>query len=194
MSIENQQFRMMFQIFADYGWMVLVAIGVIWAILSSKIKGKSILSPASLASVGVVSFLWGVLLTVNATGRIPKIIVSWGSNGQECHAVLDTSRLSGFKKQYDIALVCGVDDATIDKLKNPAITITKPYTIVPGQIQVAERASKLMAEKMPVGATVTVWHEAVLLPKDVHMSSINNLSDVVKRGGKIINQTYWNES
>src|SRR5437879_2279356 len=78
-SIRNETFRTWFNAFDDFGWWVLIVGGVIWMVNPVKSKRRRVLTPALLVSAVVIAFLWGVLLTVRATGQIPNMFVKWGS-------------------------------------------------------------------------------------------------------------------
>ena len=179
---------------------------------------KSAWSAIALAALALV--LAGISVYYSASPRIvekivvqtvqqppkPRIIMSWGSlDGSICPIQLNTAPLTDFKDQYDIAIVCGITDPGADKFEDERITVSSPYTITLGNLEISTPISKSMSDarakitqetlkNLPVkhGTTVTVqipeWYEVVVLPKGVNISDIRKLSDVSRYGGKILSQ------
>jgi hypothetical protein len=123
-----------------------------------------------------------------------------------CAADLDGGQLQRFREKYNVLLVCGIVDPTMDKMRDRRITISPPLTIRTGTISIAvpwdvrmAKAIKQVQEdarkaappppKGTVSFTVTqigVWVDTVLLPKGVDPAEIHQLSDVLRHQGKII--------
>jgi hypothetical protein len=194
LSIQNDTFRRLFSFFNDFGSWALIVIGAIWFMNPSIPKRRRILTWPLFVSSAIVAFMAGVLLTVIATGEVPRVLLEWGAHGSpDCYAVLDSSRLLTFKKKYDVGLICGYADSSTDKLTNTSISVSQLFTIVPGRITISAKASDGMMARIHPGTTMTRWHEAVLLPKGFDMTKIMTLNDVMKAGGKIINPVYWDD-
>ncbi len=169
-------------------------VGVIWLVNPAVIKRRKLLSWPLFASSIFVAFMAGVLVTVLATGEVPNVTVKWGSLGPaDCAALLDGSRLLSFKKKYDVGLVCGIVDSSIDKLADTAITVSQPFTIVPGEIEISASGSDALVKKLQSGHFTERWLKAVLLPKGLDVTKIASLNDVKKAGGKVISPGYWED-
>lgn len=204
LRIEDPTLRVLFQSFANYGWIALLVGSVIWgSVPAIRKKGMVI-------AVGLVAFLYGVLITVKVTGDIPDVKLAWGPTPTGCYLDVDTSRLSTFRNKYYLVAVCGLSDPAMDKLQQTAITISKPFEITPGGISMFARYSPDMAKLLgqglipasaqgPFGAAGCrigdgyMWFLPVLLPKDADLSKITTptLSDVRKQGGKILSHVYY---
>src|SRR3989442_960054 len=92
LSIKHETFLLMLGWLISYGWWFMAGVGVIWAYNA---RGTSrILGPSLVTVVGVLAFVWGILLTAIASSSVPRIIISWGDDGTACSATFDTSRLS----------------------------------------------------------------------------------------------------
>ncbi|HZC81120.1 MAG TPA: hypothetical protein VE222_05285 [Nitrospiraceae bacterium] len=188
MSIKNQTFLLLFGWLISYGWWFMAAVGVIWVF---KARGTKVLGPGLVTVVGVLAFVWGILLTVIASSSVPRIIISWGDDGTACSATFDTSRLSHFRKKYNIVLVCGILDPQTDRLQEKRISISSPFNIHPVGVFIEAPHSKEMASAINPETLMSYWHEAALIPKGTVLSSIHSLSDITKYGGKILDQAYF---
>lgn len=206
LSIRNETFFIMFTMFLNYGWLVVVIGGIVWAFISTQTTEGRTLNPALVVVVGILAFIWGVLVTVLATGSVPTIIGSWGTTGPSCWATVDTSRLLSFRKEYDLALVCGVTNPTIDKLADTRVsisnlfviraeplTITTPYSkdMTEAINKLVDEARKTAPEGTPMPVQVQIWWEPILVKKGTDMATIHRLSDVTRYGGKILRQQYF---
>ena len=186
MSIPGERFLMLFQAFVDIGVWILFGCGVIWAGVSYNRPSKGKLWPQIVFAVGLIAFIWGVLITVYATGSVPRVLIGWGSTQPICAATVDAHRLKSFRAQYDLAVVCGATDPSVDPLTTQKITISSRYTIIPNLIAVEKKFSDDMAQVAQPGQTLTIWYKAILIPKNVELSAIHSLADVNKYGGKIL--------
>jgi hypothetical protein len=128
---------------------------------------------------------------------IHEVLTGWGTiNG--CAGTVDGSRLANWQDKYAVALVCGVNEASVDRFVDKRFTISSLYTIVSGGTGITVPYSKTMASAMakmkrnapqpppPEQVAVSVWYAVVLLPKDVPVTEIVQLSDVSHRGGIIL--------
>jgi hypothetical protein len=159
----------MYQLFSDYGWIIVMTLGLVWFLFA---RGDADNAPAKIAVFTFIAFIFGVLLTLSATGGIPNVIVAWGAQLPQCNVTLDASRLLRFRKDYDVVAMCGVQDARIDRLRDIRVGISTAYIIRPG---------------------VSVWYEAALVPKNTDLSAIRNLSDIPKHGGKVLREGLFSD-
>jgi hypothetical protein len=108
LSIREEKFSVMFDFMQNAGWAVLLVIGIVWYLISL-ITSDADATVASawrlIASCSLVAFLFGVVVTIRASGSVPSVIGGWGGNIGGCNAVMDTSRLMSFRKEYRIALM-----------------------------------------------------------------------------------------
>jgi hypothetical protein len=136
-------------------------------------------------------------------GGQPTILRQTLVGGQLCGGSVDVSQLKRFGADYDVALMCGFNDPTVDRFEDHRTTITKPFGIHaqadllpmsrPYSAVMTETIQKtLESVKIPKGAIVNVnvstWTEIVLVRRGTGTSDIHKLSDVVKHGGKILSQ------
>jgi hypothetical protein len=197
LSIKEENFAVMFEFFDYAGWAILVAIGCGWLFWATKIKDKASteLRPgwAMAIACSVIAFLFGSLFALRASGGVPNVIASWGSNVSQCSSTIDTTRLKTFRSTYKIALICGIVDPSVDVLGNERVMISSPFEITPGGINIVTNSIRHPEKwSIPPGQQVSIWVLAVLLPSGVSTDKINTLQDVVNLGGKIISPQYWN--
>ena len=91
----------------------------------------------------------------------------------------------------------------MDKYEDQRITLSSPFSIHAGEIDMAVHVSKEMADleqqiidnaqaTVPKGTAfavpIEVWYEALLLSKSSRASDIHRLSDVPRYGGLIVSQ------
>jgi hypothetical protein len=152
------------------------------------------------------------LVATHATGSVPNIVNGWGGPLGTCTAAFDTTRLRSFSSKYKIALACGLEDATIDKLEDQTITFSNPFTIVGGGLsivapyrpamrehlqKVAEAAKAATTGALPnqtppsVAIQVPVWHDPVLVPNGVAIEKVSSLAELIRLGGKILRPQYF---
>ena len=130
----------------------------------------------------------------------------------EAEGDVSTIRISGtslreFKDGYNVAVIGGARDPSVDKYEDDQIIVTRPYTIAPHQIDIqcglsprnialrdktiADTAARIRAAnpeatgRFPVSLHLPLWHEVVLLPKSVRSGDIRTLADVLRHGGLI---------
>lgn len=104
-----------------------------------------------------------------------------------------------------MAVVCGFQDATKDRLEIEEITVSNRFTITPGLQPIVVNVSLPMAQKtasiiksaqeasgkQDVSVALPVWYDVILLPNEVPTSKIAKLGDVLALGGKILNPQYF---
>ena len=188
----------MIDFFAQYGWWMLLLFGAAWWIRVGLLPPTAnVIGPTLVGVVGVVTFLWGVIVTVYATGGVPKVITGYGSGKAEfCLAQVNMERLQSFQKDYALAVICGIEDKTIDKVKSTDIAISTLRTIHPGKDEVLfptnERLRNKAKEIQARGEIPRVWHVAVLLSKNIYLQGIHSLHDVTVQNGKILDPDLFN--
>lgn len=192
LSVQSQSFAVIFQAFAAYGWLLIVAVCALWWYQARKQAeeehGVYRITWGLVVSFGILSFLYGVLLTVYSTGTVPNVIASYGRADNGCQSLIDTSRLSSFKNEYHIVVACGISNPAIDQLEETGISISAPFSISPGGVSILTLYSPAMdAElKSKNAQQMAVWFLAILVPKDIDLSKISRLSEIQKQGGRII--------
>ena len=132
----------------------------------------------------------------------PMVLTAWGgdANSKNCSAVIDTSRLVGRKDKDRLILLCGVADPRRDPIEDDRIAVSQPFTIT-GQAtgivapygamsDALEEMSKLAGNQAPQlpNPGFMLWHTVAVIPKDVNVAEIKRVSDVAKRGGKIVTE------
>jgi hypothetical protein len=192
MSIREEKFRLMLQGFLDWGWIVLIVIGIAWFFLAPRTRrGNQV---GWVVTMTVLAFLYGILVAVNASGAFPNVIAAWGGDERGCWANVVTQPLrSSFRKDYNVVLVCGVSDPSVDALEDERITFSSPFNISGQTVRIAAPFSTAMRNMLspPRGQIVSFWFEVIVIPKNADRSRLKRLSDVPKHGGKIIRQQYY---
>ena len=133
------------------------------------------------------------------------ILMAYGGGGivTACAGIINGAALTEYSQDYNAAIVCGFDDASIDRFQDNNITISSSHTILQGQMSVQTNFSQAMlaeylklrdrvrasqpTEPQPTMAEA-YWFEVVLLPKDSSPANFKTLSDIEKLGGKILSR------
>jgi hypothetical protein len=133
----------------------------------------------------------------------PRVIQAWGSaDGKTCPVTINSISFILERDRYVFAVVCGLVDPTVDKFEDRRITISAPFTIREGPVDIDTPASKIMLDgiaKMKAdalkslppaiqkhaGIQVQIWFQVILIPKGTNTADIQRLSDVARYGGKI---------
>jgi hypothetical protein len=194
-SIGQEKIAMIFEAFLSWGWLVFVAIGIVWAFGSKKSSAKRKGDWGMAMSVGIVAFLFGVLLGTQSSFPAPHIIQGWGTviADKQCTATVDTSRLVGFKNKYHMVLICGVSDPKIDPQDDERIGVSTSFRITGQTMSIAGPLGKILEIRkdippMPEGtiAQFNIWHAIALIPNAKDPATIQMVSDVPKEGGLIL--------
>jgi hypothetical protein len=191
LTTREETFRVMFQGYWDYGWWITILIAVVWYVEKRRhpqIKPFAV-HWGTVASVGCVCFLFGILAAAKATGAIPNVIATWSADRGSCFAVVDTSKLIMFRDKFDVYLICGVADPTVDQMRDTLIATSHAYTITGLGVSIAVSYPQSLKDKLsplPQNAMINAWQVALLLPKDVDIENVRTLADVKKQGGHII--------
>jgi hypothetical protein len=193
LSIREEKIAMSLQLLLDWGWLALMIVGGIWILGAHKTPADiTKVHWGMVAAVGILSFMYGTLVTVHAIGVAPNVLTAWGGDTQAktCSSQVDTSRLIGLKDKDKIITLCGVADPTRDPMEDDKIAVSRPFTIT-GQPTVIVAQYGAMAgavSELPQvqGAAFMLWHSVALIPRDVDASEIKRVTDVAKRGGKVL--------
>jgi hypothetical protein len=186
MSFRSGNLLKMFEFFIDYGWAIMTFVGFVWFVSVYKKTQRKVISPGFVIVVGVLAFMWGVLLTINAIGTTPRIMEAYGTEGGVCSATFNTAPLSRFKENYDVALICGLTDPSRDQFTDTRITISVPYSIQLGRFEVSATYGEDMRSYMRTRTAQSVWYASVLLKKGTDIKLIHSLVDIQKKGGTIL--------
>jgi hypothetical protein len=213
LNVTGENFIMVLKFLEGPGWIALTIIGVLWLFYNWTFRDRTAVVTRRgpnwplLASSIIVAFLFGVLTAINSTGAVPQTIMGWGSGDPRiCVGNVNTTRLATFRKDYKVALVCGFQDVSKDKLEDENISVSNAFTITGGAVAIQmttregmqKRAAELseQAKAAAGGQNVTVqiptWYDVILLPNDVPPSKITKLADVLSFKGKILNPQYFN--
>lgn len=220
LSFNDARAAMAFQFMQTTGWWLLALIGACWFWIEwSRRTDDATESPApkfaagSFVAYSTVAFLFGALIATKATGSVPNIVTGWGSAlSGSCTAAFDTTRLQDFKSDYKIALACGIEDATADKLEDQTITFSNPFTIIGGGQTIVAPYRAAMTEHVKrltdtaraaaasaapnhtpnnIAVQLTIWHDPVLVPNGVSIEKVSTLAELMRLGGKVLRPQYF---
>jgi hypothetical protein len=203
-SLREENFRMIFEVWSGIGWWFIGAAGIVWFLNRFSKRGSPHSTSPSwglVASCALIAFIFGSLIAVQSFGGIPQVISSQtvgytvGPSGvattEPCVATVDGTPLLTFKADFKLALVCVRPDPTKDILSDPHIFVSNLFEISSGPIAIE-------ATKSPAGdftdqgqGALTINHFAVLVPREVHWEKLTTLSDIMALGGKILDQKYY---
>jgi hypothetical protein len=146
-----------------------------------------IVAMALLAAIGWVPYIFHI-----GQPNISNHVTVWGVNPDRCYQVVDGSSVIDYSAKYNVALACGFNTATVDRMQDGLITISNSFTIHKEQVAMEVKYSPAMIEtikgmitSVPVQPP-TIWTQSFLLPKSVDVSRIKRLSDIREFGGKLI--------
>jgi len=220
LSLQSEKFGVIMQTFQDWGWILVLVGTVFWGLYEFKntkngegAQERVFITAGTLISCIGVAFIFGVLLTVSSAASVPSVIVAWGPGatpkGPACLTELDTSHLKRYEGKFEIVGICGVTDPTTDMYTDPMITISKPFTITGGNIQIVAPMSQEMVQKLLPTAPATLsqnplpssksqlpntnlWYRAALIPRNLDMTNVKSLTDIKNAGGKVFDIAMWN--
>ena len=196
LSVREERLAMMFQFILDYGWIILIVVGVVWALQAHRSPEKERIHWGMVFSVGILAFMGGILVSVYATGSLPNIMQQWTGDAvnQTCSAQIDTSRLVGFKNSSRVVLICGASDPKVDPQEDTRISVSSAFHIT-GQPVGINAGFGNLAEfvKQNISAGIPgqqmgfmLWHTVAIIPKESDPASIKRVSDVYRQGGRIV--------
>jgi hypothetical protein len=182
MSMREERIAMIFESLLNWGWLVILGWAILRFIRSRSNTNKKFLEWEMIAYVALVAFMAGVLLAVQAAGGMPRVLVAWGGTLDGCTAAVDTSRLVGYVDKYKIAVICGVEDSTVDQYEDTRIAVSSARTITGATVAVTIPYKGTAMEGVAALGTPTD-HWVFLFPKDEEVASVKKLSDIKKYGG-----------
>jgi hypothetical protein len=138
LSVREERLAMIFQGILDYGWIVLLIVGLVWLLQAHREPRKDMVHWGMVTVVGILTFMLGLLMTTYAAGTLPNIMQSWSGDlaAQTCSATIDTSRLVGLKNNYRVILICGLTDPTTDPLEDNRIAVSGAFHITGASVQI----------------------------------------------------------
>jgi hypothetical protein len=124
-----------------------------------------------------------------------------------CVADIDGLKLAAWQHQYEVALICGVNNSTTDRYEAESISVSALHPIRPESITMyADKRPQMvhaigdMAHDqvknttLPPGelaaARIPIWNEIALLPTGFDIARIHSLNDVYQNGGKIMSREF----
>ena len=126
LSIRGEKFAVIYDFFTNVGWVCVIIIAVTWFVIA-KVAGDSNNTATGtlriILACSVVAFLFGVVITISASGAVPNVIAGWGGVPGNCSTMVVTDRLQSFRKDYNIATLCLIVDPRIDPLFDNRVTI-----------------------------------------------------------------------
>jgi hypothetical protein len=169
----------------------LILVGIVWFLGAYKTpQDTSKVHWGMVVAVAILAFMTGSLVAVYATGSLPTVFTGWGGDAtsKTCNANFDTSRLVAMKDKYHVILICGMADPTTDPQEDTRISISKPFTITGQPLGIVTPFGALTSatDTIPPSQFVGLWHSAALIPKDIEVSELKRVSDIEKRGGRMI--------
>jgi nitrate reductase NapE component len=147
-----------------------------------------------------------------------QLILGSGSGPDATIQTLNGAAVSDFRRHYNVAVICGLRDSTIDKFDDERISKSATFKIIQDEMEIVipyqppmtEALNKAIARmRLQSGIDqkpgfrqrkrakkglrvmqyqIQTWTEAVLLPKGADVTSIRRLSDVPKNGGLILSE------
>lgn len=213
LSVRDEKLATILQIYRDFGWWVVGGGAAFWLYYEYKRRQRDSSAHGSVgslvASVAFVSFLFGCLITVRATGSPPNFFMAYGGRRDPirptCFATVDTSSLAGFADDYRLIMICGVVDASVDAMDDTQISVSSPFYISVNGSGAATKDMVVPIDKLveyarkenpqPPGqlrpgqeqaVSFQMWHMLALIPKEVQSDSIKKPADVGQLGGRIL--------
>jgi hypothetical protein len=203
LSFTGERFRVILTFLDDWGWLLATLLGLFIIYMHWRDRKKpatQVHSPSWLMVIAIsfVAFLFGITTTIQITGSVPAVTLAWGSAPGNCSSVIDGAKMIYFKKDYQVAMACGIFNPSIDKLQDVNITLSNTFEIVPNQIPiVAEYSSKtnhylnlLDEAHQHHPFQIQVWHLALLVPDNIVLRHMGTLAEFRKAGGKIVAADY----
>lgn len=195
-------------------WAVLLIIGGLIGMVATLYERKRGYLRGHLFTVGIaMMILTWLFLGLDCLDRhyhstdsagVGRALIVWGTNaGSDCEGTIDGTQLSKWSAVYRVALVCGIQDLSIDRLQDTRITITRffgietysmpvvaPYTEEMRNIVIEHARLRLANLKPAKGKAISFqdvsWYQLILLPTDADSSSIHCLADVTRSGGILL--------
>ena len=146
-----------------------------------------IVAMALLAAIGWVPYIFHI-----GQPNISNHVTFWGVNPDRCFQVVDGSSVLDYSAKYNVALACGFNTATVDRMQDGVIAISNSFTIHKEQVSMEVKYTPAMIDTIKAmiasvpAQPPTIWTQSFLLPKTVDISRIKRLADIHEFGGKLI--------
>jgi hypothetical protein len=157
---------------------------------AERVRGLSYWPVIAMAVLAVIAWIPFIIHQFEVKPTVS--VEAWGSLPDGCYEVLDGGKLQSFKSKYYVAMACGISNPTSDPLQDQAIAVSSGFTIGDNPITIEAKYTqpmmdtiKALASLNPPQAT-SMWRQAFLIPKNVPISRMKQVSDVRELGGKLI--------
>jgi len=187
MSMREERLAMIFESLLKWGWLIILGYAVLRYFTRPATAERRIIHWEMVTYVGLLAFMSGVLLATRAAGGVPPVVVGWGGALDGCNGTLNTSRLVGYADKYKVAMVCSVQDPTLDQFEDERIAVSNSFTITGGAVPALIIYKGTKMEGVPHIGQLTN-NDAFLFPKDEDVKSVKKLSDIRKYGGILLRQ------
>ena len=139
-SLRGEKVTLMFTFLLAYGWWILALVGLVWLALIRSPNGPYRPGWDMVSVVGILAFMFGMLVAVRSSGIVPNVLAAWGPTLDGCGATIDASKLQIFKDDYKLLLVCGKMDVAVDRMEDDRIAVSSAFTIIPGGIAIEAKS------------------------------------------------------
>lgn len=173
-------------------------------ILETKVRTMEAPSSAATTDASAAPAVRGFLIKISEASQ------------ERCTTTLDGRAIRDFSDKYDMFVICGIVDQAVDKLQDPRISVSHPFTIIPAEVVVSvdyygpmldaiqqiqktsvqQQSAEVIRQLKPapkgtvevrvLGVSIGIWREVVVVPKGTTEKEIKQLSDVRRFGGKIL--------
>lgn len=184
-SFQQGTLSTFFQFISAQGWWILLLVSVLWFFMAGRVMRPRVRTAQleTIIAACFISFMFGVLVTVQVTESAPRPFTVWGIAGDAgCTGTVATSRLQNFSAEYEMAMICVLVDPSVDKLKSTMIAKTSLFVIADTDMFAPFSGEVAVRAKGPVNA----YHALAILPKNTDMEKITSLADVQKYKGRIL--------
>lgn len=205
LSLGSEKGARWFALFRTYGIWILPAI-LILALWLVRGRTKKTRERAVLIVFSIFAAMWGFLAGVYSAKNLPSVMKTWGrlNFGGACDGRIDTSRLLELRRDFDLILVCAVQDPTTDITESTGISVSLPFHITDAdvyiQVQPSEKMldlqNKLISSQRNEGANVVYLGTiivAAVIPKGTPTEKITRLSDIERLGGRVLRDKHSEE-
>jgi hypothetical protein len=168
-----------------------------------------------LIMLGLIIALWIPWMANSRHKDHPPVMVGWGSTDPRvCTGMVNGAALTPKFERYNLILVCGIDDGTVDKFEDTRISVSNPYNIraellnivIAVSPQMGEGISKITGHPWPpsnipipapspkkgnlsiVALPIPEWYETAVIPKGTNLGDIRKLSDISRVGGFVLSR------
>ena len=194
LSLRSEKAAFWFILLRDYGiWVIaIVAVALLFGRPRPTVRAvglEFVIVAATFAMLGGI--LMGMLFTKSSPRQI---ITEWAYTMEGCVATFDTAQLASLSEKYDVVLICGAKDSSVDTLEDTGITKSKAFTITGGRVQILapytsstlRQMKKLLASQPYNVLGLTIWFDPVIIPKETPLERITRLSDIPRFGGRVL--------